>query len=96
MTARAAPPEIVRSFLRGEVHTLGVGMHNFMAASLVANAEHDPVVRARLDSCVFKGAVKRDGEWAAVPMCSMNQQTWSEVYEARLNDLELVRQGQPV
>ncbi|MDQ3199420.1 MAG: hypothetical protein M3Q46_09615 [Verrucomicrobiota bacterium] len=96
MTSRQAPPEILRSLLRGKVHTVGVGMHNFMDAAQVANAPHDPVVQARLDSCVFKGAVKRDGEWVAVPMCSMNQQTWSEVYETWLNDPELVRQAQPV
>ena len=96
MTSRNAPPEILRSLLRGQVHTVGVGMHNFMDAAQVADADRDPVVRARLDSCVFKGAVKRNGEWVAVPMCSMNQQTWSEVYEARLNDPELVRQVQPV
>ncbi|MEO8043286.1 MAG: hypothetical protein ABI674_00135, partial [Spartobacteria bacterium] len=94
MTSRNAPPEILRSLLRGQVHTVGVGMHNFMDAAQVANAAHDPVVKARLDSCVFKGAVKRNGEWVAVPMCSMNQQTWSEVYDARLQDPELVRQAQ--
>ncbi len=94
--SRKAPAEILRSLLRGRVHTVGVGMHNFMHAAQVANAPNDAVVRARLDSCVFKGAVKRNGAWEAVPMCAMNQQTWSEVYEARLNDPELVRQGQPV
>ena len=69
-------------------------MHNFMSASQVANADQDPVVRARLDSCVFKGAVKRNGEWMAVPMCSMNQHTWSEVYDARLRDPELLKELQ--
>jgi hypothetical protein len=69
-------------------------MHNFMSASQVANADQNPVVRARLDSCVFKGAVKRNGEWMEVPMCSMNQQTWSEVYDARLRDLDLLKELQ--
>ena len=50
------------------------------------------MVRARLDSCVFKGAVKRNGEWMAVPMSSMNQQTWSEVYDARLRDPDLLKE----
>jgi hypothetical protein len=90
-TSRKAPREIFRSFLRGRVHTVGIGMHNFMSASQVANADQDPVVRARLNSCVFKGAVKRNGEWMAVPMCSMNQHTWSEVYDARLRDPELLK-----
>ena len=92
--SRKAPREIFRSLLRGRVHTVGIGMHNFMSASQVANAHQDPVVRARLDSCVFKGAVKRNGEWMAVPMCSMNQQTWSEVYDARLRDPELLKERQ--
>ena len=59
--------EIFQSLLRGQVHTLGVGMHNFMDAKQVAQADTDPVIKARLDSCVFKGAVKRNGEWEAVP-----------------------------
>lgn len=56
-----------------EVHTLGVGIHNFMGSATVATADRDPVIRARLDSCVFKGAVKESGEWVAVPMCKMNE-----------------------
>ena len=94
LSSRKAPPEILRSLVHGRVHTLGVGMHNFMDAKMVARAESDPVVKARLDSCVFKGAVKRNGEWQAVPMCSMNQQTWSEVYDSRLRDPELLSQPQ--
>ncbi|MCA1658170.1 MAG: hypothetical protein LC627_02605, partial [Verrucomicrobiaceae bacterium] len=94
VTSRNAPREILQSLLRGEVHTLGVGMHNFMDAKQVAQADTDPVIKARLDSCVFKGAVKRNGKWEAVPMCSMNQQTWSEVYDARLQDPALLKQPQ--
>jgi hypothetical protein len=69
-------------------------MHNFMGSKKVAQADTDPVIRARLDSCVFKGAVKRNGQWEAVPMCSMNQQTWSEVYDGRLSDPELLKEPQ--
>ncbi|MDQ6764911.1 MAG: hypothetical protein M3Z22_02260 [Verrucomicrobiota bacterium] len=93
-TSRKVPREILQSLVRGKVHTLGVGMHNFMDAKQVALADSDPVIKARLDSCVFKGAVKRNGEWEAVPMCSMNQQTWSEVYDSRLQDPELLQQPQ--
>ena len=68
------------------MHTLGVGMHNFMDAAKVANAPNDPVVQARLDACVFKRAVKNraTNEWEAVPMCAMNQSRWSELYADRL------------
>jgi hypothetical protein len=38
--------------------------------------------------------VKRNGEWRAMPMCSMNQHTWSEVYDARLRDPELLKELQ--
>jgi len=95
LTSRNAPSEMFRSLLRGKVHTLGVGMHNFMGSEKVSRAATDPVIKARLDSCVFKGAVKRNGAWEAVPMCAMNQQTWSEVYDERLSDPELAKQPQP-
>ena len=68
----------------GQVHTLGVGMHNFMDAATVARADEDACVRARLDACVFKGAVRENGGWVAVPMCKMNEAKWSEVYAQRL------------
>jgi hypothetical protein len=80
------PPEFIYALVTGRAHTLGTGTHNFMDAAQVANADHDPVVRARLDSCVFKGAVKENGEWRAVPMCAMNEKKWSEVYEERLQN----------
>lgn len=80
------PVSMLRGTLRGEVHTLGVGMHNFMDAATVARAGTDAVIQSRLDSCVFKGAVKQDGEWAAVPMCKMNEVKWSDVYARRLAD----------
>jgi len=78
----------------GQAHTLGVGTHNFMDAAEVARADSDPVIKARLDSCVFKGAVKESGEWRAVPMCSMNQQKWAAIYEERLRDPSLATQPQ--
>lgn len=78
------PVGMFLDLFRGQAHTLGVGMHNFMDAAQVARADADPVVRARLDSCVFKGAVKENGEWVATPMCKMNQAKWQEVYERRL------------
>lgn len=80
------PFTAVSHLLRGKAHTVGVGMHNFMDAARVADADNDPVTKARLDSCVFKGAVKENGEWVAVPMCSMNQRKWGDLYGRRLAD----------
>ena len=86
------PVGLLRDLLTGRVHTIGVGMHNFMSACEVSRADTDPVVKARLDSCVFKGAVKEDGEWVAVPMCKMNEAKWGEVYTERLATTEPARQ----
>lgn len=81
----AIPREFVVALVTGRAHTINVGTHNFMDAAQVANAPNDPVVQARLDACVFKGAVKNraNGEWEAVPMCAMNQSRWSELYADR-------------
>ena len=88
------PADMVIDLLGGQAHTLGVGTHNFMDASQVERADTDPVARARLDACVFKGAVKENGEWKAIPMCQMNQQKWSDVYEERLRNPDLWKQSQ--
>ena len=84
---------MIGDLFSGRVHTLGVGTHNFMDAAQVARADTDPVVRARLDSCVFKGAVKQDGGWKALPMCQMNQESWSKIYDQRLANEAL--RGEP-
>jgi hypothetical protein len=90
------PAELVGALAAGKAHTVGFGIHNFMDAAQVADAPNNPTTQARLDSCVFKGAVKNShsGEWEAVPMCAMNQQRWSEVYEERLDDPALAQQAQ--
>lgn len=83
------PRGVLAALLKGKVHTFNLGIHNFMDAAKTAAADTDPVIKARLDGCVFKGAVKQDGEWVAVPMCKMNQEKWSAVYEQRLRDSAL-------
>ena len=88
------PFSMFSDLLAGRAHTLGVGTHNFMDADQVLQGETDPVIKARLDSCVFKGAVKENGEWRAVPMCSMNQKKWSEIYEDRLRNPALLQEAQ--
>ena len=66
-----------------------------MDASRVAQAASDPVTQARLDACVFKGAVRNraTGEWEAVPMCAMNQSRWSELYAERLAEAARAREA---
>ncbi len=80
------PLVFARALVMGGAHTINIGTHNFMDAKRVANAANDPVTQSRLDACVFKGAVKNraTSEWEAVPMCAMNSERWSELYEQRL------------
>ncbi|HEY1582367.1 MAG TPA: radical SAM protein [Chthoniobacterales bacterium] len=82
------PAPFLRAIITGRAHTINIGTHNFMDAAQVANAPDDPVTQARLDACVFKGAVKNraTGDWEAVPMCAMNQSRWSALYAERAAD----------
>jgi hypothetical protein len=84
------PASLVRALLTGQAHTINIGTHNFMDAREVENAPDEPVTRARLQACVFKGAVKNraTGEWETVPMCAMNQSRWGELYFERLQDAQ--------
>jgi len=59
-------------------------MHNFMSAAEVAAGAGNPTVQARLQACVFKGAVKHDGAWTAVPMCSLNEAQWRAILDRRI------------
>ena len=52
----AIPPAFLRALVTGHTHTINIGTHDFMDAAQVANAPNDPVIQARLDACVFKGA----------------------------------------
>lgn len=72
-------------WLRGRANVTSIYMHNFMSAEEVASASRDATVQARLDGCVFKGAIRRDdGSWEAVPMCSMNLAEWGNLFDRRL------------
>ncbi len=95
LAKKRLPISVLTAMLTGKAHVVGIGMHNFMDAEMVARADSDPIIKARLDSCVFKGAVKMDGQWLEVPMCSMNQANWSRIYAERASDPELCAQPQP-
>jgi hypothetical protein len=86
VTSGRIPLSFLRAIATGRAQTINIGMHHFMDSSRVAEAASDPVTQARLDACVFKGAVKNraTGKWEAVPMCSMNLARWSELYAERL------------
>jgi len=84
------PAHFLGAIATNRVHTLNIGTHNFMDASEVAAAPENPLVKARLEACVFKGAVRDriTGEWEAVPMCSMNESRWSALYAERMKSVE--------
>ncbi|MEO5855361.1 MAG: hypothetical protein ABIR21_04815 [Chthoniobacterales bacterium] len=86
------PLEFACALATGRAQTINTGTHNFMDAAQVANAAADPETQLRLDACVFKGAVKNRAtcEWEAVPMCAMNSQRWSDLYDERLQASDVI------
>ncbi len=58
-------------------------MHNFMSESQVAQPRSE-VVEERLRACSLRAVVKRNGEWVAVPMCSMNVEEREALYSAKI------------
>ena len=43
-------------------------------------------VEERLAACSFRGAVERDGEWVAVPMCELNSGERERIYAREIGD----------
>ncbi len=42
------------------------------------------VTEQRLAACAFRGSVRRNGVWKAVPMCAMNVNEREELYAAAI------------
>ena len=68
---------------RGRVRGLNIVMHNFMDAAEAASGDRE--VEERLVACSFRGAVKREGDWVAVPMCSMNAEEREQIYAEQID-----------
>ncbi len=64
-------PSFLADAARGRLRVLNIVQHNFMSVDEVAEPRSDRV-QERLAACSFRGAVRSDGGWVAVPMCSMN------------------------
>ena len=64
-------PQVWWALLLGRARGLNLVMHNFMSANELAQPR-DELVDERLAACSFRGAVRRDGEWIAEPMCTIN------------------------
>jgi hypothetical protein len=92
LRAAGAGVGFVRDVLRGRVGGLNIVLHNFMGDDeLQAGGE---VVEQRLAACSFRGAVERDGEWVAVPMCAMNVEEREGIYERQIGEAE--REDKPL
>ncbi len=61
---------LFKSAVQGHVGAFKIVMHNFIDAKKLENP--DPVTQAKLDACSFRGAIKVNGDWQAVPMCLTN------------------------
>lgn len=75
--------ELIRAFLGGRLRALGIVQHNFMSADEVAEPRSDEVEK-RLAACCFRGAVRRGGDWVAMPMCAMNGDYREALYSAQI------------
>lgn len=64
-------PALARCMLAGRASALNLIMHTFMDAEEVSG-KRSAEVEARLAACAFRGALRREGVWTAVPMCEMN------------------------
>lgn len=67
---------------RGRVSGLNIVLHNFMSQEEVERG--GATVEKRLRACSFRGAVERDGEWVAMPMCEMNAAERERLYDLQI------------
>ena len=68
----------------GRSRPISLVMHNFMSTAELA-APQSQVVEDRLAACSFKGAVKQNGDWVVVPMCSMNGVERERIYDDQID-----------
>lgn len=67
---------------------LNLVQHNFMSTAEVESGSAE--TEARLAACSFRGAVERNGQWEAVPMCAMNALEREGLYQ-----IEIGRNAKP-
>ncbi|HEX4954974.1 MAG TPA: hypothetical protein VF017_16410 [Thermoanaerobaculia bacterium] len=84
---RLSLPELLRRVAAREVGGFNVVLHNFMSSAQVRQGGQE--VTERLAACSFRGAVERDGEWQAVPMCQMNALERENLYQAEITGSRL-------
>ena len=66
---------------RGAV--LNLVQHNFMDAATIAEGSEETATR--LTACSFRGAVRENGAWRAVPMCEVNAGPREDLYSLQIS-----------
>ncbi len=74
--------------MRGQVRGVNLVMHNFMNQSDLQHPLGETAIQ-RLEACVFKGVVRRNGEWEAVSMCEMNANIRPEIYRQEISTSQI-------
>ena len=77
---------VLWKLLRGHAKGINLVMHNFMSADELAQPGSE-VTSERLAACSFRGAVKRNGEWIAEPMCTTNVEHREALYAEQIVSL---------
>lgn len=78
------PLGMLWSCLTGRAKGFNIVMHNFMDDDQLSGIQ-SPRVKERLNACSFRGAVKQDGKWKAVPMCQMNASLRQDLYQTKID-----------
>ena len=66
------------------IATLNIVQHNFMDAEQIRSDSE--IVRQRLAACSFRGAVRGEEGWEAVPMCAMNTDQRRDLYARKIQE----------
>ena len=73
--------EMLRRLLKGQIGFLSLVQHNFMDSTDLAEPR-SATIEERLAGCCLRGAIEQDGEWVAVPMCTVNSGPREAIYAA--------------
>jgi len=77
---------VLWKLLRGQAKGVNLVMHNFMSADDLARPRNQ-AIGERVTACSFRGAVKRNGEWIAEPMCTTNVEHREVLYAEQIVSL---------
>ena len=76
--------DLLTRLARGRWGFLSLVQHNFIDSADLAEPR-EPRIEERLAACCLRGAVEQNGEWRAVPMCTLNAGPREALYSDRLS-----------